>query len=1307
MAPDAKAVVAGYILVCMTAVLAGAEDGNALRSDAVALATARDTLVKRLDGRIAQNANGPAMELALEFADAIAPGGPENEDRRGIAATVGVRGRTWYAGTCASPKYSKAVHDADPGGLTLSGGKLGGRLLLTVNADKWVPADGKSRKLVIEPAAVVADGTVNGTARLSGDYGSYTGVVKGTYRVLPPLPGAAGLVTPVPGETATSAEVVRFASTAYQEARAALLCLANYPVSYTDALASVRLSPAYWKNMEEPGAAKAVAAYVRELRDLVAEAAGAAVEAGHADGSLQVTDSCFGPRFGDEALPVEDGVSVLPENAGDAKGGQRWQCVGRWDLLAVFPPDPLRLIAAPSLPEVIRAAGAVYDPDTERLGSDYRRPDRTDFAWTAATSPISRFAPPGQRFHPVTGLGAHGKTSVGAGIHGVTAGRWYGAATIRARNDCELYAAVMADDFGKLWVNGRLAWMSRRLFSPYALIKIRLRKGDNRLVLGCENESHNSAIALSICTRGGPMAVEEREAMVRKCREATLALPPLTVRGRHGDWKGTFADATPPLAWDLRERINILWHVPLPDYSCAPPVVVGDRVYVNCEPHTLYCLNKDTGAVLWKRDAHVFEFLPEDSRAEAMKQWETAANIDQVPEVKAWDEQIAAAENELREDEDSRALNDEQRAALQAKIDAAKKEKQDFVRARTGSVGHWKGQLGVREPGWSNNYGWTFGAPVADGKHVWVKYASGVAACFDRDGNRRWIAHTRLSGGCGNISSPVLLRNTFVIQGAGEPFADKAEWARIRSEWPPFYNHVLMGLDADTGKTKWVRPVFNTGGYGGATGIVPLRLSNGKITREAVLNGDGLLVDPEDGRLLSDCRGVVGENANWGTWAGDPVVHGNRAYFGRGAGATVIEYWLEDGGGLGWRFLFRTEGGGGKGGVMVNKGLCGGTKSKGSVGRHPVPWHEVSFADAETGKAVAAIFPVLREGGLDYVAAVAAGDYMVACGSGPGPAAWAINPKESAQITFIKCDPEPWVATTCKVRDEAMVAAPTFDGDRMYLRTYRSAMCVQVRGKAGQEFVSRTKADELFAAIGPRPLVSGIREMMPTPSSVAEGGVPVEECVESRTAPKKWLFAGPIPIDGGDPLAGAGGASNVTPKAGTVLAHGGRDYPFRPVADEHVEWAGGWSQDLYKRDFYTAKVRVDLSGVAERRPKTSTYFYAVLHTAKPRTMAPYIEGGTGTQAWLAGVPIKNDETLSLAAGHYPLLIKSSIQTLPDFIKKVGVVVTFRDIPDPRDRLKVWLADVRKKRARLEEVVRELPDSAESRTAAAMLKFLEP
>jgi len=35
--------------------------------------------------------------------------------------------------------------------------------------------------------------------------------------------------------------------------------------------------------------------------------------------------------------------------------------------------------------------------------------------------------------------------------------------------------------------------------------------------------------------------------------------------------------------------------------------------------------------------------------------------------------------------------------------------------------------------------GHSMASPVTDGRHVWVTYGTGIIACFDLDGNRRWV----------------------------------------------------------------------------------------------------------------------------------------------------------------------------------------------------------------------------------------------------------------------------------------------------------------------------------------------------------------------------------------------------------------------------------------------------------------------------------------------------------------------------------------------------------------------------------------
>ena len=89
-------------------------------------------------------------------------------------------------------------------------------------------------------------------------------------------------------------------------------------------------------------------------------------------------------------------------------------------------------------------------------------------------------------------------------------------------------------------------------------------------------------------------------------------------------------------------------------------------------------------------------------------------------------------------------------------------------------------------------FGFSGQTPTSDGKHVCVFFTTGVAACYDLDGNRKWI--TRGSGGGsehGNFASPLLCGNRLVV------------WA-----------NEMRAYDVDSGKLAWTNAAkaFNTYG---------------------------------------------------------------------------------------------------------------------------------------------------------------------------------------------------------------------------------------------------------------------------------------------------------------------------------------------------------------------------------------------------------------------------------------------------------------------------------------------------------------
>ncbi len=253
---------------------------------------------------------------------------------------------------------------------------------------------------------------------------------------------------------------------------------------------------------------------------------------------------------------------------------------------------------------------------------------------------------------------------------------------------------------------------------------------------------------------------------------------------------------------------NISWVTPLPGariYQGTPagpggPIVVNDRIFVLCEPHDLFCLNREDGKVLWVRSNSYFDALSESERNAnpAFQKIEPLAT--------RWNEVAseyvggrALKTSQLERDKAEKDLYDGMK-----KIDARK-----FARPGSQDVGY---------------AGFT---PVSDGKYVYAWFASGVTACYDLDGNRKWIRidnHETVEHGFS--SSPVLAGNTLVI-----------------------FMRELMAFDTATGSNKWRNPII------GPSGMNPEGFFHGSFAHARF--GDVDTVIPANGAIVRASDGVV------------------------------------------------------------------------------------------------------------------------------------------------------------------------------------------------------------------------------------------------------------------------------------------------------------------------------------------------------------------------------------------------------------------------------------------------------------------
>lgn len=256
--------------------------------------------------------------------------------------------------------------------------------------------------------------------------------------------------------------------------------------------------------------------------------------------------------------------------------------------------------------------------------------------------------------------------------------------------------------------------------------------------------------------------------------------------GWRGDGSGRYPGATPPTRWERKKAgggyaaSGILWATPLPNGGVSCPVIVGNRIYVTAEPADLVCIDKASGQILWIRSAHQFEGLtPEERKA-------NPAVDEKLTPLAA---QLAKANQDTVE-----SLNSHAATALSS---AYRQPAGPMMKKREIEKQINDQQMAIDKKLFGTNwaqavFGFAGPTPVTDGKRVCVFYTSGVSACYDLDGNRKWVNRGAGMGSeHGNFASPMLGSNRMVV------------WA-----------NEMRCYDVETGKMAWSAPAKSNNTYG-------------------------------------------------------------------------------------------------------------------------------------------------------------------------------------------------------------------------------------------------------------------------------------------------------------------------------------------------------------------------------------------------------------------------------------------------------------------------------------------------------------
>jgi outer membrane protein assembly factor BamB len=299
--------------------------------------------------------------------------------------------------------------------------------------------------------------------------------------------------------------------------------------------------------------------------------------------------------------------------------------------------------------------------------------------------------------------------------------------------------------------------------------------------------------------------------------------------GWRTDGSGAYLRAQPPLEWSPTK--NVVWRTPMPGYGVSHPVPLDHRVFICAEPCTLLCLHRDDGKILWQKTSSYAELeIDPDTRAQLKIQLAETAELNK--KQSAVQKEMDQLNRSLTKEKTPRKEIDKALQPFRKRIEEINKEKQKLTVA-----------VRYTQPGTHPYAGYSAPTPVTDGTNVFVAFGNGLMACYDLDGNRKWLQLIEHSNAAfAHSGSPVLVGGKLLIH-----FTD------------------LVALDPKTGKEVWRLK------HGTSHGT-PLVTRIGDV--DVVLTPRGALVRAEDGKLLTDRLGSCGSNS--------PILHERTVYYVRG-----------------------------------------------------------------------------------------------------------------------------------------------------------------------------------------------------------------------------------------------------------------------------------------------------------------------------------------------------------------------------------------------------------------------------------------
>ena len=1007
-------------------------------------------------------------------------------------------------------------------------------------------------------------------------------------------------------------------------------------------------------------------------------------------GDQDAGDPEFGPWYGETVLPADkDGIGRLPADAGKT-GPQHWLILGKWTCLGPFAQRSRRL-DLPLLPDCfptpeLRAAPGAYRAPkgglVKPLPADGLLENGSGRIWMP-------FHPPNDRGRPRSARSACVNST------------FYAVSSVRAATDRELWVAVTVKDHGRLWVNDRLVWTSppakpdRRIERTFRF-RLRFAQGLNRLTYRGDNDLGPSWFGMRVCVQGSPRpAAEATAAVAASARRLAEAGPPNAGSiGWRFDGTGRYPDCHPPLAWDNENRINVRWRVPLA-VGHATPVVVGDSVFVLAEPHTVICFDKLDGRERWRQDLDIVELRGPETKAGAKQARESQA-------------EARAELNRLGTDHAARlaTLTEEGLDAEEAEA----KIKQLRRTAKGAYIHFLRRACGVPGAPWGTSVGYAYSTPVSDGEHLWVKFNTGVLACIDLNGNRRWmVEHACAHGDVGTTASLNLVDGKVLVFG---PVVDAGARRKLVAAAPGpdsalrgWDVNQVQAFDAATGKHVWTTHFWSYGAYLSIKenkAIVcgtpaPVRLANGAGTMDVLVTANGTVLRVDDGKIL---RSYIGCCEQYGS----PIrTSRSCVVFADAARKAAVDLLMLDRDTVGVRYRwYNHHPGVGQDG---NYGLFLDGKLYYSRPLIDVTDLKTGALEWQSGN----IF-VVREG-RGYPPITLAGGHLYAADNATwfAPTDRPQRRRDAGAMSVL----QPGVPCLVLARNwiEPLHGGMACDGDRLYVRAIRSLTCYGHTGDEGRAYEARIVAQEILSnyavdpPAGEKPLVGTAS----VPGTAKDTTLRLEN--QSLFPPYwSWLLAGPLAADRAAGVAGAAGNPDWTgwrSEGSLEVAEGGEPVTFR-----HLDKVGEWAEP----DHFNIRAKrgptagspswfgnwMAVSRVCRGKPGQVAILATLVHSHCFQTVRFDAGLGRVRRAWVGGVEVGSGQAVTVPAGMIPFVVVVELSD-PETVNLVRPVLRPASGVE-RDRAE-WTAAMRRLRPHLENAVARCPETPAGAKAREILGVL--